>query len=39
MSKGEIIDLLISIKDGYPLTRRERDAINEACNRLEKEEG
>jgi hypothetical protein len=34
MRKNELIEILIGIKDYYrgDLTRRERDAINEACN-------
>lgn len=33
-NKNEIIDILISIKDNYDLTRKQRDAINIACNNL-----
>lgn len=33
-NRNEIIDILISIKDSYILTVKQRDAINIACNNL-----
>lgn len=36
MKLGNIVEMLISIKDDYDLAYCERNAINDACNILEK---